>query len=129
MSRYRWKKTTGDSVVGGAINGNGTLLIRVTAVGDESFLHQVISSVEDARARGAVGGEARLVLARCAAVGEGAHERGEVILAAGEASRSLFLILDGSVSVIVQDEEDEGHKMVVSYLNPGEFFGEMGLFE
>ena len=52
-----------------------------------------------------------------------------VILAAGEASRSLFLILDGSVSVIVQDEEDEGHKMVVSYLNPGEFFGEMGLFE
>jgi CRP/FNR family cyclic AMP-dependent transcriptional regulator len=52
-----------------------------------------------------------------------------VILAAGESSRSLFLILDGSVLVIVQDEEDEGHKMVVSYLNPGEFFGEMGLFE
>ncbi|WP_111747171.1 heavy metal translocating P-type ATPase [Salinisphaera orenii] len=44
------EKTTGDSVVGGAINGNGTVLIRVTAVGDESFLHQVISSVEDARA-------------------------------------------------------------------------------
>ena len=44
------EKTTGDSVVGGAINSNGTLLIRVTAVGDESFLHQVISSVEDARA-------------------------------------------------------------------------------
>ncbi|MEX1214451.1 heavy metal translocating P-type ATPase [Saccharospirillum sp.] len=43
-------KSTDDNVVGGAINGNGTLLIRVTAVGAESFLHQVISSVEDARA-------------------------------------------------------------------------------
>jgi len=43
-------KSTDDTVVGGAINGNGTLLIRVTAVGDESFLHQVIASVEDARA-------------------------------------------------------------------------------
>ena len=43
-------KSTDDTVVGGAINGNGTLLIRVTAVGTESFLHQVISSVEDARA-------------------------------------------------------------------------------
>jgi Cu+-exporting ATPase len=44
------EKTVGDTVVGGAINGNGTLLIQVTAVGEESFLHQVISSVEDARA-------------------------------------------------------------------------------
>lgn len=43
-------KATGDSVVGGAINGAGTLLIRVTAVGGDSFLHQVINSVEDARA-------------------------------------------------------------------------------
>ncbi|MES1930923.1 heavy metal translocating P-type ATPase [Salinisphaera dokdonensis CL-ES53] len=44
------EKAAGDQIVGGAINNNGTLLIRVTAVGDESFLHQVISSVEDARA-------------------------------------------------------------------------------
>ncbi|GAB3684396.1 heavy metal translocating P-type ATPase [Salinisphaera aquimarina] len=44
------EKSVGGEVVGGAINGSGTLLVRVTAVGDESFLHQVISSVEDARA-------------------------------------------------------------------------------
>ncbi|WP_148862208.1 heavy metal translocating P-type ATPase [Marinobacter fonticola] len=43
-------KAIDDKIVGGAINGNGTLVIRVTAVGAESFLHQVISSVEDARA-------------------------------------------------------------------------------
>jgi CRP/FNR family cyclic AMP-dependent transcriptional regulator len=40
----------------------------------------------------------------------------------------LYLILDGSVSVLVGDDQDEDHKMVVSYLNLGDFFGEMGLF-
>ena len=40
----------GDSVVGGSINGTGTLLVRVTAVGDESFLQRVVREVEDARA-------------------------------------------------------------------------------
>jgi heavy metal translocating P-type ATPase len=44
------EKLKGDSVVGGSINGTGTLLIRVTAVGEESFLQQVIRQVEDARA-------------------------------------------------------------------------------
>ncbi len=44
------EKAPGDNVVGGAINGTGGLLLHVTAVGDESFLHQVIHSVEDARA-------------------------------------------------------------------------------
>ena len=44
------EKTTGDTVVGGAINGSGTLLLQVTAIGSESFLQQVISSIEDARA-------------------------------------------------------------------------------
>lgn len=51
------------------------------------------------------------------------------ILEAGAPSRSLFLILDGSVSVLVQDDADADHSMVVSYLNPGDFVGEMGLFD
>ncbi len=51
-----------------------------------------------------------------------------VILREGDASDFLYLILDGSVSVMVEDEADEEHKMVVAYLNPGDFFGEMGLF-
>jgi CRP/FNR family cyclic AMP-dependent transcriptional regulator len=50
------------------------------------------------------------------------------ILTEGSACDALYLILDGSVSVMVEDEEDSDHKMVVSYLNPGDFFGEMGLF-
>lgn len=50
------------------------------------------------------------------------------ILREGEQSDKLYLIMDGSVSVLVEDEQDEDHKMVVSYLNLGDFFGEMGLF-
>lgn len=44
------ERQEGDTVVGGTINGNGTLLIRVTAVGTESFLQRVAREVEDARA-------------------------------------------------------------------------------
>ncbi len=50
------------------------------------------------------------------------------ILREGETGDKLYLILDGSVSVMVEDEQEEGHKMVVSYLNLGDFFGEMRLF-
>jgi len=44
------EKRAGDRVVSGALNGHGTLLVRVTVVGEESFLRQVVRSVEDARA-------------------------------------------------------------------------------
>lgn len=51
------------------------------------------------------------------------------VLRQGENSDSLHLILEGSVSVMVEDQAEPGHMMVVSYLNPGDFVGEMGLFE
>jgi len=44
------EKAEGDRVIGGSINGLGALLIRVTAVGEASFLQQVVRHVEDARA-------------------------------------------------------------------------------
>jgi CRP/FNR family cyclic AMP-dependent transcriptional regulator len=50
------------------------------------------------------------------------------ILREGEHAARLYLILDGSVTVTVADEQDEDHRLVVSYLNLGDFFGEMGLF-
>ena len=43
-------KRIGDRTVSGSLNGHGTLLVRATVVGEESFLRQVIRSVEDARA-------------------------------------------------------------------------------
>ena len=56
------------------------------------------------------------------------HKSKSVMLRVGDNSDSLYLILDGSVSVMVEDEADHDHKMVVAYLNPGDFYGEMGLF-
>lgn len=39
----------------------------------------------------------------------------------------LFFILDGSVTVLIED--DDGREIVLAYLNKGDFFGEMGLFD
>tara|TARA_R110002012_G_scaffold55553_1_gene141821 strand:- start:7408 stop:9849 length:2442 start_codon:yes stop_codon:yes gene_type:complete len=44
------ERQTGDAVIGGTVNGHGTLVVRVTKIGKESFLQRVISEVEDARA-------------------------------------------------------------------------------
>jgi CRP/FNR family cyclic AMP-dependent transcriptional regulator len=49
------------------------------------------------------------------------------IIYAGDAGDTLFFIISGSISVVIED--DEGREMIVAYLNPGDFFGEMGLFE
>src|SRR6266702_127360 len=44
------EKTGGDSVIAGSINTTGMLLVMITAIGEGSFLNQVIRHVEDARA-------------------------------------------------------------------------------
>ena len=44
------ERAPGDEVVGGSVNGTGTLLVEVTRVGQETFLAQIVRHVEDARA-------------------------------------------------------------------------------
>jgi heavy metal translocating P-type ATPase len=44
------ERVKGDPVIGGSLNGVGTLLVHVTAIGEESFLLRVAQEVEDARA-------------------------------------------------------------------------------
>ena len=44
------EKAEGDGVIGGSVNQTGSLLVRVTRVGEESFLHQVARHVEEAKA-------------------------------------------------------------------------------
>lgn len=44
------QKHVGDRTISGSLNGHGTLLVKVTEVGEESFIRKVIRSVEDARA-------------------------------------------------------------------------------
>jgi CRP/FNR family transcriptional regulator, cyclic AMP receptor protein len=48
------------------------------------------------------------------------------ILRQGDPSHDLFYIIKGSVTVLLEDEE--GRELVLAYLNPGDFFGEIGLF-
>lgn len=49
------------------------------------------------------------------------------IIYAGDNSDSLYYIIKGSVTVLIED--DDGREMIVAYLNDGDFFGEMGLFD
>lgn len=51
----------------------------------------------------------------------------EAIIAAGDESDSLYYIQKGSVAVVIED--DEGHEIILAYLNEGEIFGEIGMFD
>ncbi len=42
-------KNKGDNVVGGSVNGNGSLTVRVTSIGKDSYLNRVVKLVEDAQ--------------------------------------------------------------------------------
>jgi len=48
------------------------------------------------------------------------------LICAGDKSDSIYFILKGSVTVLVEDEP--GREIIVAYLNKGDFFGEMPLF-
>lgn len=48
------------------------------------------------------------------------------IIRPGDPADSLYYLIDGSVTVIMEDEE--GREIILTYLNKGEFLGEMGLF-
>jgi len=49
------------------------------------------------------------------------------IIFAGDTSQTLYYLIKGSVTVAIED--DDGKEMIVAYLNDGDFFGEMGLFD
>jgi len=49
-----------------------------------------------------------------------------MIIKAGETPRSIYFLLEGSVRVLTEDED--GQELILAYLGPGEFFGELGLF-
>ena len=48
------------------------------------------------------------------------------VMRPGDSGDSLLYIIEGSVSV--STEGDDGRELILSYLNPGDFIGEMGLF-
>jgi len=44
----------------------------------------------------------------------------------GDPAESLFYLVNGSVTVMMEDEDEK--EIILTYLNKGEFIGEMGLF-
>ncbi|HZJ93052.1 MAG TPA: cAMP-activated global transcriptional regulator CRP [Thiopseudomonas sp.] len=54
------------------------------------------------------------------------YTKKSTIISTGEYSESLFFILEGSVTVLL--EEKPNKQIIISYLNKGNFFGELGLF-
>lgn len=50
-----------------------------------------------------------------------------VIIHAGDTPDVLYYIVSGSVTVMIEGED--GREIVLAYLNQGDFFGEMGLFD
>jgi CRP/FNR family cyclic AMP-dependent transcriptional regulator len=55
------------------------------------------------------------------------YPRNAFILRAGEETDSLYVILSGRVKVLIPDEE--GHEVILSFMGPNDFFGEMGLLD
>jgi CRP/FNR family cyclic AMP-dependent transcriptional regulator len=53
--------------------------------------------------------------------------RGSIIMAAGDPTDSLYIILSGRFKVMMSDAD--GKEVILSILAPGEFFGEMGLID
>ena len=43
-------KNTGDNVIGGTVNGDGSLIVVITGIGDDSFISQVVELVREAQA-------------------------------------------------------------------------------
>ena len=50
----------------------------------------------------------------------------QVVMTPGDEGQSLFYVIDGSLSISTEDEE--GRELILSYVNPGDFIGELGLF-
>jgi CRP/FNR family cyclic AMP-dependent transcriptional regulator len=50
-----------------------------------------------------------------------------VIFSEGEVSNTLYFIISGSISVVLTDENNR--EIIIAYLSPGDFFGEMSLFD
>ena len=53
--------------------------------------------------------------------------RNTLVMRAGEETDALYIILSGRVKVLIPD--DEGREVILAFMGPNEFFGEMGLLD
>ena len=54
-----------------------------------------------------------------------AYPKNSTIIAAGDATDAMYIVVSGRLKVIMSDKE--GQEVILAILNQGEFFGEMGL--
>ena len=55
------------------------------------------------------------------------YPRGVFILRAGEETDALYIIISGRVKILIPD--DEGNEVILAFMGPNEFFGEMGILD
>jgi CRP/FNR family cyclic AMP-dependent transcriptional regulator len=60
-------------------------------------------------------------------VGRKSVPRATTVMAAGDPTDSLYIVLSGRLKVMMGDAD--GKEVILSLLSPGEFFGEMGLID
>jgi CRP/FNR family cyclic AMP-dependent transcriptional regulator len=53
--------------------------------------------------------------------------RGTVVMAAGDPTDSLYIVISGRLKVMMSDAE--GKEVILSFVGAGEYFGEMGLID
>src|SRR5271167_3116986 len=56
-------------------------------------------------------------------VGRKSFERGAAIIAAGDVTDSLYVVISGKLKVVIGDKT--GREIILTMLGPGEYFGEM----
>ncbi len=56
-------------------------------------------------------------------------EKGEFVLREGEQADSMYVIVTGTVKVFSVDPDDESREVILKTLGPGEFFGELPMFD
>lgn len=57
-----------------------------------------------------------------------AYTAKSTIISAGEVADTLFYIISGTATVVVEEEES-GREIILAYLSEGEFFGELGMYQ
>jgi CRP/FNR family cyclic AMP-dependent transcriptional regulator len=60
-------------------------------------------------------------------VGRKSYPRSSTIIAAGDPTDALYIVISGRLKVMMSD--DEGREVILAILGQGEFFGEMGLVD
>lgn len=56
-------------------------------------------------------------------------EKGEFVLREGEQADSMYVVVTGTVKVFSVDPDDESREVILKTLGPGEFFGELPMFD